>query len=88
MDVLSKGIVMRGILIGSRTQYVPLTPPIDGRTLIYLTCRFEAMNRLITATKLRPVVDRVFDFEHLRDAYEYQDSQQHVGKVVVKVSKD
>ena len=50
--------------------------------------RFEDMNRLISAVKLRPVVDKVFDFEHVRDAYEYQDSQQHVGKVVVKVSKD
>ena len=50
--------------------------------------RFEDMNRLISAVKLKPVVDKVFDFEHVRDAYEYQDSQQHVGKVVVKVSKD
>ena len=46
------------------------------------------MNRLIDTVKLRPVVDKVFDFEHVRDAYEYQDSQQHVGKVVVKVAKN
>ena len=46
------------------------------------------MNRFISAVKLKPVVDKVFDFEHLREAYEYQFSQQHVGKVVVKVSKD
>ena len=46
------------------------------------------MNRALSAHKIHPVVDKVFDFEHLRDAYEYQDSQQHVGKVVVKVSKD
>ncbi|TBU38096.1 NAD(P)-binding protein [Dichomitus squalens] len=50
--------------------------------------QFEEMNRLIEAVKLKPVVDKVFDFEHARDAYEYQDSQQHVGKVVIKVSKD
>ncbi len=46
------------------------------------------MNRLITAVKLKPVVDKVFAFEDLRKAYEYQDSQQHVGKVVVRVSKN
>ena len=46
------------------------------------------MNRLIDAVKLKPVIDKVFDFEHVRDAYEYLHSQQHVGKVVVKVSKD
>ena len=46
------------------------------------------MNRLIEAVQLKPVVDKVFDFEHAREAYEYQESQQHVGKVVIKVSKD
>ena len=46
------------------------------------------MNRLISAVKLRPVVDKVFSFEEARKAYEYQESQQHVGKVVIKVSKD
>ena len=45
------------------------------------------MNRLIVAAKLRPVVDRVFDFEDLRAAYEHLDSQKHVGKVVVRVPK-
>ncbi|KAI0673166.1 NAD-P-binding protein [Trametes maxima] len=50
--------------------------------------QFEDLNRLISAVKLRPVIDKVFSFEDVRKAYEYQDSQQHVGKVVVKVSKD
>ena len=50
--------------------------------------RFEDMNRLIEAVKLAPVIDKVFQFEQLRDAYEYLESQQHVGKVVVRVSKD
>ncbi|KAF9812450.1 hypothetical protein IEO21_06212 [Rhodonia placenta] len=50
--------------------------------------QFEDMNRLITATSLRPVIGKVFKFEELREAYEYLDSQKHVGKVVVKVSKD
>ena len=51
-------------------------------------CRFEEMNRLITANEIRPIVDKVFDFDHVRDAYAYLASQQHVGKVVVRVSKD
>ena len=46
------------------------------------------MNRLISAVQLKPIIDKVFSFEDVRKAYEYQDSQQHVGKVVVKVSKD
>ncbi|KAI0350994.1 NAD-P-binding protein [Trametes cingulata] len=49
---------------------------------------FENMNRLISARKLRPVIDKVFKFEEARSAYEYQASQKHVGKVVIKVSTD
>ena len=45
------------------------------------------MNRLIEGVNLKPVIDKVFDFEHLRDAYAYLESQQHVGKIVVKVAK-
>ncbi|OSD00032.1 NAD-P-binding protein [Trametes coccinea BRFM310] len=56
--------------------------------LIGSRAQFEDMNRLIEAVKLRPVIDKVFSFEELRKAYEYMESQQHVGKVVVKVSKD
>ena len=59
-----------------------------GIDLAGLHDRFEDMNRLIEAVQLHPVIDKVFDFEHPREAYEYLDSQQHVGKVVVRVSKD
>ena len=79
---------MRGILIGSRAQCVLVVMPEQSNILMPDPYRFEDMNRLISAVKLKPVVDKVFDFEHVRDAYEYQDSQQHVGKVVVKVSND
>ncbi|OJT02686.1 Zinc-type alcohol dehydrogenase-like protein [Trametes pubescens] len=50
--------------------------------------QFEQMARLISAVKLKPVVNRVFAFEDVRKAFEYQESQQHVGKVVIKVSKE
>ncbi|EMD34895.1 hypothetical protein CERSUDRAFT_54054 [Gelatoporia subvermispora B] len=69
MQVLGKGAMMRGILVGPRAQ-------------------FESLNRLIEASGLRPVVDKVFPFEEARRAYEYLESQKHVGKVVIKVSKD
>lgn len=44
------------------------------------------MNRLISASKLRPVVDKVFKFEEAKAAYDYLESQKHVGKVVIKVA--
>jgi NADPH:quinone reductase-like Zn-dependent oxidoreductase len=46
---------------------------------------FEAMNRAITLHRLRPVVDCVFSFEEARAALEHLASQQHFGKVVIRV---
>ena len=87
--ILGKSAIMRGIQIGSRVQCVALVLlEQSAQSCSLVSYRFEDMNRLISAVKLKPVVDKVFDFEHVRDAYEYLHSQQHVGKVVVKVSKD
>ena len=47
---------------------------------------FEDMNRAIEVEKLRPVIDRVFDFDHAREAYEFLASAQHFGKVVIRVA--
>ena len=46
---------------------------------------FEAMNRAIEVAKLEPVIDRVFDFEDTRAAYEYLASGKHFGKLVIRV---
>ena len=46
---------------------------------------FEAMNRAIDGAKLKPVVDRVFDFAQARAAYEYLASARHFGKVVIRI---
>lgn len=47
---------------------------------------FEALNRALTVTGLRPIVDRVFPFEAYREAYEHLASGAHFGKVVIRVS--
>jgi len=69
MECLSHLCTTRGILVGSRVQ-------------------FEEMCRAIEANpdKLRPVVDpKVFKLEQLREAYEYQFSAQHQGKVCIEI---
>ncbi|KAG2143923.1 hypothetical protein BD769DRAFT_1420374 [Suillus cothurnatus] len=48
--------------------------------------QFEDMNRLLTARKIHPVVDKVFPFEEATEAYAYLESQKHVGKVVIKLA--
>jgi NADPH:quinone reductase-like Zn-dependent oxidoreductase len=47
---------------------------------------FEDMNRAIEVTKLKPVIDRAFDFTDARSAYEYLATGKHFGKVVIRVA--
>lgn len=46
---------------------------------------FEAMNRAIAASKLRPVIDRVFPFEQSVEAFRYLDEGNRFGKVAIKL---
>jgi NADPH:quinone reductase-like Zn-dependent oxidoreductase len=46
---------------------------------------FEAMNRAIAANKLRPVIDRVFEFNDAVAALKHLESGAHFGKVVIRV---
>ena len=48
---------------------------------------FEDMNRAISANRLKPVIDRVFDFDQAREALRYMESGSHFGKIVVRVSE-
>jgi NADPH:quinone reductase-like Zn-dependent oxidoreductase len=45
---------------------------------------FEEMNRRISDEYLKPVVDKVFDFEEAQEALRYMESAAHFGKIVVK----
>jgi NADPH:quinone reductase-like Zn-dependent oxidoreductase len=46
---------------------------------------FEDMNRMISANNLKPVIDKVFEFEEVKDALKYMESGSHFGKIVVKI---
>ena len=56
-------------------------------TQLYVGSRadFEAMNDFITEHDLRPVIDRVFTFEEVQEAYDYMDSNAFFGKIVIKL---
>lgn len=45
---------------------------------------FEQMNRAIAFHALRPVIDRIFDFEDARAAFEYFEHGSRIGKVVIR----
>ena len=49
------------------------------------TQMFEAMNRAIAASGLKPIIDKVFTFGEAPAAYRHLQSAQHFGKVVIRV---
>lgn len=46
---------------------------------------FESMVRAMEVHQMRPHIDRVFEFDQAPDAFAYQESGAHFGKVVVRI---
>lgn len=46
---------------------------------------FEAMNRAMILHKMKPVIDKAFDFHEAPAAYQYLQSGKHFGKVVISI---
>jgi NADPH:quinone reductase-like Zn-dependent oxidoreductase len=46
---------------------------------------FEDMNRLLVFHHLKPVIDKVFEFDEAREALKYMETGAHFGKIVVRV---
>jgi NADPH:quinone reductase-like Zn-dependent oxidoreductase len=46
---------------------------------------FEAMNRAISLHKLKPVIDRVFEFQETREALKYLATGAHFGKICISL---
>ena len=53
---------------------------------IYVGSRvmFEAMNKAIALHGIKPIVDRVFPVEEVRQALEYMQSGAHFGKIALR----
>jgi NADPH:quinone reductase-like Zn-dependent oxidoreductase len=46
---------------------------------------FEAMNAFISKHAIRPLIDRVFEFEEAPAAYEHMESGDFMGKIVIRL---
>jgi len=83
-------IAQIGVLTGFEAPNISLFPLVSKNATmsgIYVGDRqsFEAFARFLDATQIKPVIDRVFPFDAVREAYEYMKSGAHFGKVVVSV---
>ncbi|MBC7529692.1 MAG: NAD(P)-dependent alcohol dehydrogenase, partial [Chthonomonadaceae bacterium] len=78
-----------GVLTGFETQIDPSIILMKSIRVngIYVGSRvmFERMNTALLVTKIKPIIDRVFDFGDTPEALRYLQSAGHFGKIVVRV---
>ncbi len=81
-----------GVLSGSVTSEPLALTPILHKQLcvqgIYVGSRsmFEQMNAAITKAELRPVIDRVFGVDQVKEAFLHMQSGSHFGKIVIRMT--
>ena len=76
------GVLAGGTMSAALGQIVTRHVRMQGIT-VGSADDFAAMTRAITQHHLRPVIDRIFAFEALRDALAYLASGRHCGKVCI-----
>jgi NADPH:quinone reductase-like Zn-dependent oxidoreductase len=82
-----------GVLSGSATSEPLALTPILHKQLrvqgIYVGSRamFEQMNAAIAKAGMHPVIDRVFAYDQVREAFLHMQSASHFGKIVVRMTQ-
>ncbi|TNH04373.1 zinc-dependent alcohol dehydrogenase family protein [Testudinibacter sp. TR-2022] len=75
MDILAKHLTFRGYELFEITT--------DSAALAQAKA---FVNQGLASGALSPVIDREFEFDHIRDAHRYMESGTQIGKIVVNVS--
>ena len=82
-------IALIGVLAGLQGDTSPHPLMVKGASLhgIFVGSRamLERLGRAIDATGIKPVVDRVFEFDQAVDAFRYMASGAHFGKVIIRM---
>lgn len=84
-------IALIGVVSG-QSMLLPLGPIVTRRVRLQGVTvgtpeGFEAMLRAVERHRLKPVVDRVFRFEALREALEHLASGRHFGKICLALAR-
>lgn len=74
-------------IIGGELEPFKLISGAKRLSGIYVGSRAmaEDLCRFVQATRIKPVIDRVFRFDEAPQAYEHLAAERHFGKVVVQV---
>jgi NADPH:quinone reductase-like Zn-dependent oxidoreductase len=48
----------------------------------------EEFHRALEVNKIHPVIDRVFEFDEVKEAYAFMQSARHFGKIVIELKPD
>ena len=82
-------IELIGILAGreAATEVFPIVHKGAAIFGIYVGSRemFENLNRALEQSGIRPVIDQIFPFESVREAYKHMESGSHFGKIVIRI---
>ena len=70
-----QGAITTGLILMKRLRIVGIM--VDSRAA------FEALSRFIGEHKIRPVIDRHFEFAQLPEAFRHMEAGRHFGKIVV-----
>ncbi len=81
-------IALIGVLTGfgpPATSLFPLLARNVSMNGIYVGSRqhFQELNRFVDANKIHPSIDRIFPFDAAAAAFEYLETAQHFGKIVI-----
>lgn len=82
-------IILIGVLSGTASA-LDVTPILMKQVrvqgmLVGSRDDFQQMNRAIAACRMRPVIDRVFALDGVRDAFAYLAEGKHFGKVCIRL---
>ena len=84
-------ISLIGVLSGGEGTVNPMPVLMKNIRLqgIYVGSRkmFEDMNVAIDQHKLKPVLDKTFQFDEVKEALKYMETGSHFGKITVRVDK-
>ena len=77
-----------GVLTGAEPSVSPVSILMNSVRVqgIYVGSRamFQRMKRAIEFKRIKPVIDKAFDWTEIKDALRYMESQQHFGKICLR----